>query len=132
MYLNRSGRWTLTLVTESDAGFAGTMITRFRHGDATAGMFDGRSNLVDSRPRGTGYGGAGFVGQTITWSGYVTPAEAVIPLQLQVRHASAVTTAIVVNYWLQASYLGAGTEAPLPIPPEAHVPQDDPPGTGSG
>lgn len=124
-YLNRPGRWAITLAVYSDAAFAGTMRVTLQQ--ATPGdMFDGAGRLQVTQPRVTGYSGAGFLDQLITWSGAVTEAEAVNPLLVVLRHITPGTGLAPSTWWFQANYLGSGTwPAETVIPPVANVPQDD-------
>lgn len=132
-YLNRPGRWALTLLVYSDATNAGMMRAALLHPTGGGDIFDGLGEFRDSRYRGSGFAQAGRLDQTLSWSGPVSAAEASNPITIRLRHDSGGAAMAPTGWRLQVSYFGGATATPTVITPEEHVPQDDTEaGSGSG
>lgn len=101
--LNRQGRWSMTVVAFSDSGSTGLSSVRIEYPN---GPFAG-TNLTDSSWRGGGFGGAGSLNQTVSWSGNVSAVQAQQPFRVTLGWlATTGNTAASYTVSLMLEYLG--------------------------
>lgn len=114
--LNRGGRWAIHWKFSSDCTVAGTMAIWLRW--ETPNPLGGIGlRLQDTRYRGAGFAGSGFLDQNVNWVGWVATEEAASPISAWTTWYSGGSTAATLSYHLNVTYLGG--EGP-----------DDAPGVG--
>lgn len=104
--LNRAGWWSVVFQLKTDAGLRGVMSMWLQWpSGAFANQF-----LVDRSWRGDGFSNAGGLEQTVSWSGYVSPAQATQPMYTRVRWQAAdgSTKTSVQTKSVQLDFIGGG------------------------
>lgn len=112
LLLNRAGRWALWLQMTSDCTVNGNSACWIDSNPALApwGPFFGA--IRDDRIRGSGYSFAGYLVQSVSWSGLVTPEQAANPLFPGAVWRSATGANNASADWaLTAHYLGGTLDA---------------------
>lgn len=104
----RAGKWALTFTMQSDATQNGAMVVYITAGNPSAWGVAGNTWLQDRAYRGSGFAGAGYLTQNITWTGRVAPADAAqafaVHTQWYCNTAAAVNATI--SYQMMLEYLG--------------------------
>lgn len=105
VYLNRAGRWGLTLLANSDAPISGVASVWV---DWPSGLWQSSGGrLYDTVGRSQGFAGAGQLNRVASWTGYVAPRYASLPMTLKGSWTpSSGTTSVTYGFELHAVYLG--------------------------
>lgn len=103
--LNRAGRWTIAMLANSDAPVSGIASAWV---DWPSGLWVNSSGrLYDTRGRSQGFAGAGQINQVASWTGYVPPRYASLPMTLKGAWTPSTGSATVTyGFELHAIYLG--------------------------
>lgn len=108
LVLTQPGRWALWLQMGSDCGASGNSIVMLAAESAAVSPWGIFPELKDERLRGSGYANAGNLCQSVSWSGVVTPEQAMSPLRPRAAWRSSTgANAAIAEWWLSAHYLGA-------------------------
>lgn len=105
VFLNRAGRWGLTLLANSDAPVSGVASVWI---DWPSGLWSSAGGrLYDTVPRSQGFAGAGQLNRVAAWTGYIAPRYASLPMTLKGSWTPSTGTATVTyGFELHAVYLG--------------------------
>lgn len=105
IFLNRAGRWGLTLLANSDAPVSGVASVWI---DWPSGLWTSAGGrLYDTVPRSQGFAGAGQLNRVAAWAGYIAPRYVSLPMTLKGAWTPSTGTATVTyGFELHAVYLG--------------------------
>lgn len=113
LMLNRAGKWSLWLQYSSDCtvnGNSGCWLDATSPSVAPWGPHFGA--LRDDRLRGSGYSQAGYLIQSVSWTGLVTAEQATSPIYPGVMWRSATNATDATGDWsLTVHYLGGTLDA---------------------
>lgn len=103
--LHKAGNWALTLMARSDNGAPHfSLLEMSWPNGAWAPVFD---VLTDKSYAGAGFPGGGEIIQVMSWTGYVTSAQANAALTLAITNTTSDASQLTgLNFWFIAEYLG--------------------------